>query len=223
MTPKPDWSEADHEFANQVMALPKGNHDIGVYQSLFEHSKAKLTGDITPFYATLSKKKIAGIAEALPHTKVMMMVRDPIARLWSALNDAVNDDIVEGDYVSNPDVIKQAMTTRRFGRPSFATDAYKRWSAFYDVKVIFLDDVIADPDSVREDVLNFLGASSAKPTTVPSSHNSKAGRQRAQRTEAVHNVLLEIFETELKRGANKFGGPAKTWRDKYLRETQDKL
>jgi hypothetical protein len=61
------------------------NADLSVerYGALWKPFKNRVCGDITPAYSTLDEDVIASIAKTYTRTKIIMLVREPISRLWS--------------------------------------------------------------------------------------------------------------------------------------------
>lgn len=55
------------------------------YSSLFERGRDKLTGEITPAYITLDKKTVKRIYDFNPNMKIILTLRDPIDRTYSAI------------------------------------------------------------------------------------------------------------------------------------------
>lgn len=56
-------------------------------------AKGKVVGDFTPAYGTLSTRWIGEMAALAPDTRFMMLLREPVDRLWSHLRmDAAGDD-----------------------------------------------------------------------------------------------------------------------------------
>jgi hypothetical protein len=53
------------------------------YHSLFHPEADQITGDITPSYSVLPEAKIAQVAQLLPTTKLILLLRDPLERIWS--------------------------------------------------------------------------------------------------------------------------------------------
>ena len=53
------------------------------YLSLFDTAQ-RITGDVTPAYATLPDAKVEQMAKLLPDTKIIILIRNPIDRNWSA-------------------------------------------------------------------------------------------------------------------------------------------
>ena len=75
----PDPAKLDH-MRKVVLDQPK---DFAWYRSLFEPAGERLTGDITPAYATLSGSVVGRIRELLPDCRVIFIMRNPIERAWS--------------------------------------------------------------------------------------------------------------------------------------------
>ena len=59
------------------------------YGKLFRRARAmgKITGEITPAYAALSDQKWDEIHSLFPDVRLIFLMRDPIARTWSALRN----------------------------------------------------------------------------------------------------------------------------------------
>jgi len=53
------------------------------YFSLFEESKEKLSGDITPLYSKLAEPEVKRISSILPDLKIIILLRNPMNRAWS--------------------------------------------------------------------------------------------------------------------------------------------
>lgn len=52
---------------------------------MFACSGGLPSGDISPNYSSLDSHTIRSIARGLPNAKFLMLVREPLQRLWSAL------------------------------------------------------------------------------------------------------------------------------------------
>lgn len=207
---------ADADFGDRLLALPtRRGHSLGTYASLFEPAAGRVTGEITPEYAGLSGRVIRQIAKALPDLKVILMVRDPVERAWSALNDAVNAGKLPVGAVHDPAVLRQALAKPSMAQVSFPSRAHANWSAALECRAFFLDDVAGRPEAVRDAILTYLGASSEKQGSLPADHNSKAGRPRAAQTPEVRAALVDAFADEIERCAKLFGGAAAEWPGKY--------
>ncbi|MGF1538239.1 MAG: sulfotransferase, partial [Elainellaceae cyanobacterium] len=53
------------------------------YASLFDLGKGKITGDVTPLYASMPESNIAALKQDFPQTKIIYILRSPVERTWS--------------------------------------------------------------------------------------------------------------------------------------------
>lgn len=118
-----------------------------------------VNGDITPAYATLEEAVVEEIARAVPHAKVMFILRNPIERAWSAAMMALSRAEMA------PDEASDAWFSDHFrSRGSRLRGDYERtiriWSAHFQTesafRVFFHDDLIDDPSAFLSNVLRFL-------------------------------------------------------------------
>ena len=122
------------------------------YASLFEPGKGKITGEATPEYAILEKDTIAHVDELMPRAKIILLMRNPIERTWSAMDMLLR---LRGQSV---DEVKDRKFYRRFdNKGSRAKTDYLRtlenWGSFYPEEQIFvgfLEDVNFFPAQLLE-------------------------------------------------------------------------
>jgi len=57
---------------------------LGFYSSWFEEGADKMKGEITPAYSNLPKRRIVFIRKIMPNLKLILILRNPIDRAWSA-------------------------------------------------------------------------------------------------------------------------------------------
>lgn len=207
-------------FLERVAGLRRlAGHSMQTYASLFDMADGLITGDITPAYGGLEDDKIAEIAEAFPSTKIVLMLRDPISRVWSNLNDMANKDKVSHEALMSARGLASCFDAGIVNRGTFPSRVYERWArAFGEDRChfFFMDDVISDGAATRDRIIHTLGGDPALGgSEIPASHNNKAGRSRVEMTEEARHFLNGIFSAEFEACARLFGGPALTWADKY--------
>jgi hypothetical protein len=126
------------------------------YKSLFREAGDRVSGEFTPYYATLDPPQIARAAEILPDARIIFIMRNPIERAWSAA-------VMRSSRAGDTDL-------RRHHEASFAlthsirnTD-YKRtldnWGLHYPpdrIFVGFLEDIAREPLQLLNRILSFLG------------------------------------------------------------------
>ncbi len=193
--------------------------DFDIYASLFSFSGGRLTGDITPAYSKLELPMIQAIAQRLPQVKVILMLRDPISRLWSNLNDALSRGKLDEAVVHDPVALRQVLHAEPYSYLSYPAQIYRRWAGCFPesrLRWFFLDDVIAEPEATRSRILQYLGGDpQQKSGELSLSHNPKTGRPRAALEGAMRDCLVAEFGDELRDCAQLFGGPAIGWLEKY--------
>jgi hypothetical protein len=200
----------------QSLADRKVLGDMAVYDQLFDFAGGSITGDITPSYGALPDDVIAAIASRYPALKVVLLLRNPISRLWSAANNAVRrgrGGIDEGTLTLAG--IAAFLEDDRVRPLCFPTAIYARWSRHFpttQLRYFFLDDLIAAPEAARADVLGFIGADpSLRSGDLPPGYNSKTIFSTPPMSGEIARFLGEIFESELAACAQTFGGAAQRW------------
>lgn len=206
------FSAADQRFTDMFMALERRrDHPVSVYRALFQFTGDRLSGDITPFYASLTDAQIADVRAGLGKIPVLMLVRDPIARAWSALNDACNDGKLDGACLHDPVALRAQLALPIWAGTSFPAASYRRWSRHFDVKVFFFEHIEQRPVALRDDIVAYLGARRGLPMDAQAQTNAKAGRHRVAQSDPIRAALQSLFATELQDCARLFGGPATEW------------
>ncbi|MBY5935548.1 sulfotransferase [Tateyamaria omphalii] len=210
------FSAADQSFTDMFMALERRrDHPVSVYRDLFSFTDGRLSGDITPFYASLSDDQIAQIRADLGDIPVLMLVRDPVARVWSALNDGANKGKVADAALRTPDALRAQLARPAWAGASFPAASYRRWSQHFDVKVFFFDDVLTRPVALRDEIVTHLGGRPGLPMDAHADENVKAGRLRLEQSDGIKAELRALFGAELRDCAQLFGGPALHWGAQY--------
>lgn len=208
--------ERDLTFLRAFIALREGA-TIEDYADLFAGKGEEASGDITPGYAVLEPPAIAGIAERFPRLKVIFMARNPIDRFWSALNMRLR----RGDLKGRAD----ATAVRRFAaregvmQRSRQSVAVRRWRQAVpsgSFALYFFDDLVADPASLRRDILAFLGASPDVSIPIDVGFNRKSDLRKVEMTRDIHAAIRGIFAEELEACAEDFGGHAVDWATKKV-------
>lgn len=189
-----------------------GKPDDGWYASLFEPGRGRVKGEITPAYSMLGRESIARVHDLAPEAKLIFMMRNPIERAWSQV--AMQFDKSSKDITS----ARRKRLLRNFeSEGSRSRTDYLRtlenWSEFYSedqIFVGFLEDIHFHPEELLQNVYDFLGVdSSFKPKRIGEKvHSRSAGRMPTE--SAVY--LARIYEKELSRLDESFGGYASFWR-----------
>ena len=126
------------------------------YGSIFSLAhRSQTCGEVSPQYSLLPDEGIEHIVRLSPGVKVILSLRDPIARNWSQIRmisqskpNAPNVDLAR--IASLPEVMMRA------DYPAIIS----RWSKFVPkdrLLVLFMDDMVSRPLALMSDVCKFLG------------------------------------------------------------------
>jgi hypothetical protein len=217
---KDGLGERDIGFLRDITACTGQERDIGKYVSFFRHKGELLSGDISPGYSTLEPDVISALSARLPNLRVILLIRDPVDRLWSHIcmwhRNGKFDDAVLSSASRFREYLNDAeMATRR----SFPTTILTRWEKFEPAlhfRHFFFDDIASRPEHVRSEVLSFLGADpEAAGEGIPAGYNRKSQSAKLEMAEPIKAVLVEHFADELRACAARVGSCATNWAAKY--------
>lgn len=130
---------------------------------------AKVVGDFTPAYSILPAKFLAPIAAFGARLRVLYLIRDPLARLWSHIRMSA-DRMEGGDFAANcTDVLQRVLAGAEGGgipgitrRGDYASIVPKLQRVFgARLMVIFTEDLFMPAGYAR--LLQFLGLSPVMP------------------------------------------------------------
>ncbi|HWA89249.1 MAG TPA: sulfotransferase [Rhizomicrobium sp.] len=214
------WDDRDVEFLEQAIALAGKPLDLDEYASMFRFKGDKITGDVTPNYSGLKEETIKGVAKKFPGIKVFLLVRDPVARLWSQVCMADRrekfDRTLLQDLVKFREFLEYYTPFQKVGFPARIAERWEKNAPGIGFKYFFFDDIVAKPDDVRAELIAYLGGDPAKSSgEIEADHNRKATAQKLELTDDVRAVIADFFKDEIKASAARFGGHASGWLTRY--------
>ena len=181
------------------------------YLSLFEPSKGRVAGEITPSYSVLDREMVARVHALTPEAKIIFMMRNPVERAWS---QAVMRLTNKGHAV---DETTEERFHRRFGRRAsqLRTDylrTLENWGSFFPEEQIFvgfLEDASLHPEVLLERVYGFLGVdpSFRPPAWAEKVHSTSVGGMPT----SIAVYLARSYLEDLERLSKRFGGYASFW------------
>jgi hypothetical protein len=210
------WEDRDFQFLDEAMALAGQSRDIGRYAELFRHKGDLKSGDITPGYSLMPEDTITEIAEKLPQVRVIYLIRDPIARLWSHINLFYNDDKFDVDLLDDPaafaDYLDDHGTLLNHSRATRTIERWKNAAPSLPFRYFFFDDIARSPDRTRHEILEFIGADPDKPSAdLPADYNRKSGKAKLVMSDPIRTVIRDRLADEVRACASALGGPARDW------------
>jgi hypothetical protein len=210
----------DQAFLERASALDGKPMDIHAYAHMFNVKGDSLTGDVTPAYAALEEDIIAQVGEHLPQVKVLLLIRDPVARTWSHFCMKHRGGRFDDRYLTNPIKFRKLLeSSRNIEERSVPTKIIERWKraapnvAF---RHFFFDDLAERPDWFRREVFGFIGGDPDKPSGgLEAGYNRKSGDAKLEMTPEIEAIIVEHLRPELRACARELGGHAITWAEKY--------
>ena len=188
--------------------------DIEWYRKLFAQKGSRISGDISPLYATAENEDVERIHNNCPHTKYILLIRHPVDRIWSALCMHARKGGLEEGALDNWQSVRAVVTHNGYTKRSFPSQIWTRWTSHVPssaARYWFMDDIVADPDRVRLEILSFCGIDTPQFSRAPN-YNRKSSRKKVTMPEDVRSGLYEMFGPEIVRCAEMFGGAANRWK-----------
>lgn len=212
-------TETDHAFFRDVEAAAGSAGALAPYERLFVHKGTLKSGDITPAYCGLPDETIAAIAARFPSLRVIVLLRDPVARAWSQISMTHRRGKFDLRCLTDMDRLSDFLNSHAVTIRSFPTQIVARWRRHIPedrFAHFFFDDIAQHPDQVRAAALRFLGADPALASgDLSAGYNSKATQARLDLTEPVKRHMARHFAGEMRACAETFGGHARAWLAKY--------
>jgi hypothetical protein len=210
--------ERDSAFLRYASTGRGKPRDLEFYASLFQFKGGLLSGDITPPYCNLREDAIAKVAQRFPSARILLLVRDPIARAWSRICMAHEGGNLDTALLDNAESLRAFLQeTHRVGglRATAVCERWRKAAPSMAFQFFFFDEIAAAPEKIRRDILRFLGADPEKKSgAIPPDYNRKA-KTKLEMTRPARDVLVDHFQDELKASADIFGGPACAWPSTY--------
>ena len=185
--------QADIDFARNYYPYLLNNRQDQEYLQLFGGAPdGKLTGDITPNYSGMRADKIEHTRTVLPQAHIILLLRNPVERLWSAYNMRLRHDIrdsnADAEDMHDLETIAQASKAdmgleeyiHRVGVKgrSFPSRIYTKWSNVYGagrVHVVLFEDFISNQKQTVDELYQRLRsetqATAAATTVSPGNTN----------------------------------------------------
>ena len=187
------------------------------YARLFRDAQARglIAGEITPAYATLNEQVLRRVQRMNNKIKLIFIMRDPVERAWSAVNNAGKKGLADLSTVEA--AIEQARKSGTMARSAYV-DTIERLEAVFPVKQIhycFFDNLRDQPEALTTGLFLFLSPEAAPQTEIelPKAINVAVGSR---------GIPIE-FAREMARDylpmvqclSRRFQGPPRDWCARY--------
>ncbi|MFL5238429.1 MAG: sulfotransferase [Rhizomicrobium sp.] len=211
----------DHAFLQLLDSYVGKARNFQHYAALFRFGGARISGDITPGYSDLDEETIAQIAAHFPGVRVVLLIRDPIERVWSQISMKHRQGTFKPAILEKDSVLRSFLdSSEDIKKFSYPTEIVKRWQrAAPNIRLrhFFFDDIATDPGGARRQIISFLGGDPDKPSgDISPGLNRKSRYRKLEMTDRVRGVIVDHFADELRACSAMFGQHAETWKSRYL-------
>lgn len=204
-----------------------GYYDNNWYRSLFSQGLSyPASGEITPKYAILAEKDVARLKDINPDLKIILMIRHPIERAWSAVRFFTSRGTFKIKINADDDIVKLLKTSRivRHGDYERTLDIYLKYFDSQQILICFYDAILFDSVALLSGITNFLGVSSYQPEEVDDKTivNSSPKHNISPK---VKDYLIETYNPMINRLSKSLGSYATVWNEmqsSYQMEFYDK-
>jgi len=214
-----DLDARDRAFLNTARACRNQPMDLARYAELFAPKGELLSGDISPPYWGLTPDMIETVAARFPAAKIVLLVRDPVARAWSRISMAWRSGLFDPGIANDAAKFRAYLAdNRKIGgvRASEIAERWRKQAPGLALGIFLFDDIAERPDAALRDILVFLGADPDKRgSNLAADFNRKADTEKLPMSDTARAVLAEHYAHELRASAPAFGGAAAGWAGKY--------
>ncbi len=195
-----------------------GHRDDDWYARLFRDAQRRglIAGEVTPAYATLGEDVLRRIRSLNPDVKLIFIMRDPLDRAWSAVNNALKKGQFEKGF-SVDKAVARARSANSAARSTYTETIARLDSVFPNAQIhyCFFDDLKDRPERLVSDILAFLGV---EPGAVRDWLPGEAVNSAAGSKPVPAEFQRQMARTYLPMVAElcrRFDGPPQKWRDRY--------
>lgn len=211
---------ADRAFLRTARRLAvEPELDLDGYRQLFTPAGSRLSGDISPMYASMSVSEIRDALPAIGSANVLLLARDPVRRFWSELAmHARKRSFGNVDYAS-VDFARRFFEDPVRQRQHMLSDIVTRWREGLGddrLEIVFFDDIVADAPATLRRIVARIGADWGKrlPGVPPKMNRKDRAASFAPHDGAVAAARV-WFADELQRCAEMFGPRGEAWRARH--------
>lgn len=214
------WDERDIEFLKTIRSYGGLSMELEKYSALFRFKGEKLSGDITPGYSGLAAEAISAIGRRFPDLRVMMILRDPVSRLWSQLSMAHRRERFDRTLLADVSAFRRYVeSSEAVQKVAYASRIAERWrknAPSLRFAHFFFEDIAERPEEARNQIVSYLGGNPSKASgEIAVSHNRKSSAEKLELTPEIEAAIVDHFAGELRVCADMFGGHAANWPGQY--------
>lgn len=206
------------EYLRWDLRYFKSGQDDNWYKSLFDptFTKGRVSGEVTAGYSTLSEPVVAELAQSFPDTKILLSVRDPVARTKSSLLHHIRgvlkkpiEDCTERellDWLNQPIVLERSRISKML----------KIWNSYLDedhLCLIDFSEISQAPDELITKLYTWMGLDNSyrPPQTLIGEKVFSFKTGKDDLPKAVTDKLHSMHQKELETIKTLYPALAKNW------------
>jgi hypothetical protein len=176
------WAAGRTHDLNWAIRYWLGPRDDVWYCSLFPHKTARISGEICPGYARLTRPAVERVKRLLPAAKIIYLLRNPIERSWSYAAQYFSSPRAKGKYgqLANvpPSELREFLERDAEGHSNYI-QALDAWQPHFEGQMLigFFDELQSAPDALFKRIARFLEVSDDS-TVVPGRIRENLHRSR---------------------------------------------
>lgn len=219
----PEMKEV-HYFSRKLHEWPLSN-----YVSLFEEGQDKVTGEISPGYSILRYDRIAFIHKIMPEVRLILILRNPIERSWSAarrvipkiwktfenVNDTEFYEYLRKEWEYRP---KNGLRLTGDYEPGLLEGNYCKaidnWLSFFrpeQLLILFFDELKENPKEFLRKVCDHIGASTDFEWRTKDLHEAVNRNPQQSLPKRFRSFLENMYDPEIVELHKRFGEPVNKW------------
>jgi hypothetical protein len=188
------------------------------YARLFRRAQSKglIAGELTPEYATLDEKIFRHIQSMHPNIKLVFIMRDPVDRAWSAVNNDHKKGLLSGQFTEER-ALEWARSLEVRSLSAYM-DTIERIEAVFPSEQLyfcFFDDLCDQPASFAAKLLTFLGADPTDLADIRLPNKVNTAASHKPLPVGFERAMARDYLPMVRRLCDRFEGPPHRWRDHY--------
>ncbi len=177
------------------------------YASLFAPAPEQISGEMTPGYATLSDSSVAHVHALFPDLKIILLLRNPIHRIWSAAAMHFS----KRGYRSLDDVdVPRLLNYFRESGPRKRSDYLRTldtWEAYFEPRQMFIgffDQLEQAPGLLLKEICRFLAIDDAAVHTPEYVNEKLNARSYPQMPPGILEYLIRCYGDQIQQLHQRF-------------------
>jgi hypothetical protein len=191
------------------------------YRWLFRLKDDRKSGDISPNYSRVSSLVAAKTVGELPRCRVIIFLRDPVDRLWSAMCQHVRKQTFLESEITDWSTLKPLLEHPLVEPLSYPSQLWQTWSSVLPqdrLRFWFFEDIKYRPFETLDEICEYLDIDGGT-GGLPADFNRKRNNPKVPMPPEIEKLLSLHFMTEYERCSQTFGGHAKLWLERAKNRT----